>query len=83
MILTQEEAFQSVVDQFSNHTIELNDGYIVVDGKQTQIHWTVDDETWNSSYCNIPASAELKQLLYETVYFHINGKSSWEEEHDR
>lgn len=82
MTLTQKEAFQSVVNRFPNHTIELNNEWIVLDGKQIQIHWTVDEETWNSSYCGIPAAAELEAMLYEVIYFRVNGKMLWEEEHD-
>lgn len=80
MIPAQREAFQRVVDRFPNHTIELNDGYVAVDGKQIRINWPVDEETWNSSYCGIPASQELELMLYEYIYVRIHGKPTWSKE---
>lgn len=93
MIPTQEEAFQSIVDRFPDHTVELGEEWIeqvtkmkrrpvIIDGVvQTNMNWAVmDKEEWEGSYGGIPTHAELTAMVYEAIYYHITGKWHWEED---
>lgn len=89
MIPTQDEAMQSIIDRFPNHTIkfgevEINEDDfrerrpVSIDGVVYGFGWpTMDDETWQGSYAGIPTHVEVVQVVYENIYYRMHGKMPW------